>query len=123
MVDTKVLSIVSSDWSDKMVWFGQILLLLYFYHPMHMILEVHASTKPLHHLHHVSGVYTRLSSYQDWIRNVIKTDDEDVELSNCCEDAGTTTTKPSTTKTTTSTSTTSTTTTTTEEDQVSTTVI
>ena len=28
-------SIVSSDWSDTMVWFGQILLLLYFYHPIY----------------------------------------------------------------------------------------
>ena len=32
-------SIVSSDWSDTMVWFGQILLLLYFYHPIYIILE------------------------------------------------------------------------------------
>ena len=31
-------SIVSSDWSDTMVWFVQILLLLYFYHPIYMIL-------------------------------------------------------------------------------------
>ena len=34
-------SIVSSDWSDTMVWFGQILLLLYFYHPIYMILGDH----------------------------------------------------------------------------------
>ena len=31
-------SIVSSDWSDTMVWFGQILLLLSFYHPIYMII-------------------------------------------------------------------------------------
>ena len=31
-------SIVSSDWSDTMVWFGQILLYFNFYHPIHMIL-------------------------------------------------------------------------------------
>ena len=31
-------SIVSSDWSDTMVWFGQILLYLYFYPPIYMIL-------------------------------------------------------------------------------------
>ena len=35
-------SIVSSDWSDTLVWFGQILLLLYFYHPIYMILGLHA---------------------------------------------------------------------------------
>ena len=31
-------SIVSSDWSDTMVWFGQILLYFNYYHPLHMIL-------------------------------------------------------------------------------------
>ena len=30
---------MSSDWSDTMVWFGQILLLLYFYHPIYMIID------------------------------------------------------------------------------------
>ena len=29
---------MSSDWSDTLVWFGQILLLLYFYHPIYMII-------------------------------------------------------------------------------------
>ena len=29
---------MSSDWSDTMVWFGQILLYLYFYHPIYMII-------------------------------------------------------------------------------------
>ena len=33
-------SIVSSDWSDTMVWFGQILLYLCFYHPIYMILAL-----------------------------------------------------------------------------------
>ena len=33
-------SIVSSDWSDTMVWFGQILLYLYFYHPIYMIIDI-----------------------------------------------------------------------------------
>ena len=32
-------SIVSSDWSDTMVWIGQILLLLYFSNPIHMIID------------------------------------------------------------------------------------
>ena len=31
-------SIVSSDWSDTMVWFGQILLYFNYCHPIHMIL-------------------------------------------------------------------------------------
>ena len=32
-------SIVSSDWSDTMVWFGQILLYIpFFYHPIYMII-------------------------------------------------------------------------------------
>ena len=31
-------SIVSSDWSDTMVWFGQILLYFNYYHPVYMIL-------------------------------------------------------------------------------------
>ena len=31
-------SIVSSDWSDTLVWFGQILLYLHFYHPVYIIL-------------------------------------------------------------------------------------
>ena len=30
---------MSSDWSDTMVWFGQILLSLSFYHPIYMILD------------------------------------------------------------------------------------
>ena len=34
-------SIVSSDWSDTMVWFGQILLYFNYYHPIHMILDNH----------------------------------------------------------------------------------
>ena len=29
---------MSSDWSDTMVWFGQILLYLHFYHPIYIIL-------------------------------------------------------------------------------------
>ena len=33
-------SIVSSDWSDTMVWFGQILLYLSFYHPIYMIIAI-----------------------------------------------------------------------------------
>ena len=32
-------SIVSSDCSDTMVWFGQILLYLHFYHPVYIILD------------------------------------------------------------------------------------
>ena len=40
-------SIVSSDWSDTMVWFGQILLYFYYYHPIYMIL---AMTPSLTHL-------------------------------------------------------------------------
>ena len=32
-------SIVSSDFSDTMVWFGQILLYFNYYHPIHMILD------------------------------------------------------------------------------------
>ena len=39
VVNMRHKSIVSSDWSDTMVWFGQILLLLYFYHPIHMIID------------------------------------------------------------------------------------
>ena len=33
-------SIVSSDYSDTMVWFGQILLYFNYCHPIHMILEI-----------------------------------------------------------------------------------
>ena len=38
-------SIVSSDWSDAMVWFGQILLYLYFYHPIYMILDFYLKSR------------------------------------------------------------------------------
>ena len=41
-------SIVSSDWSDTMVWFGQILLLLYFYHPIYMILASNTRSSSRH---------------------------------------------------------------------------
>ena len=38
---------MSSDWSDTMVWFGQILLYLCFYHPIDMILVCERLQNPI----------------------------------------------------------------------------
>ena len=45
---------MSSDWSDTMVWFGQILLYLYFYPPIYMIL---AYTRVLVLKHIMNDIY------------------------------------------------------------------
>ena len=44
-------SIVSSDWSDTMVWFGQILLYFNYYHPIYMILVLHTTVTYLPRTH------------------------------------------------------------------------
>ena len=55
---------MSSDWSDTMVWFGQILLYLHFYHPVYIILDFVTFSQDL------CGVFDNYSQFP------VSTDDE-----------------------------------------------